>query len=85
MIRVKTHAQRLPDGFESDLVLQTDGRWLRLGAFYGTPPGSHIGLWRTRWGSVRGVNLRVGRRYIGPCLTLLIHTRPVIHNPGGAP
>ena len=52
------------------------GRWLRIAAYYGSPPGSHIGFWRTRAGTVRGWNLRVGKRYIGPCLTLMIHTRP---------
>ena len=52
------------------------GRWFRLFAAYGTPPGSHIGFWRTRYGTLSGWNLRVGKRYSGPCLTLLAHTRP---------
>lgn len=69
------HARRLDDGWEADLRLTTRRRWYRVGAFYGTPPGSSIGLWRTRWGTLRGLNLRIGRRYVGPCLTLLAHTK----------
>jgi len=73
---VKVHARRLDDGWEADLVWNGPRRWARVGAFWGTPPGSHIGLWRTRMRSVHGWNYRVGRRYRGPCLTLLAHTRP---------
>jgi hypothetical protein len=58
-----------------DIVVETFGRWIRGALYVGTPPGSHIGLWRTRTGTVGGLNLRVGRRYIGPCLTVFIHTR----------
>ncbi len=55
-------------------------RWrFRVAGFYGSPPGSHIGVWRTKWPSgastLHGVNLRFGRRYVGPCLTLLVHWR----------
>jgi hypothetical protein len=50
------------------------GRWFRIALIYGTPPGSHIGYWRTRWCGLNGINLRVGRRYVGPCLTLMLHT-----------
>ena len=50
-------------------------RWVRVAAYYGSPPGSHIGFWRTRAGTVHGWNLRIGKRYVGPCLTLLVHTR----------
>lgn len=62
---------------DANLVIRTRRRWLRLFVAYGTPPGSHIGLWHTdpAWG-VHGWNLRVGRRYRGPCLTVLAHTRP---------
>ncbi len=45
---------------------------------YGVPPGSRIGGWITRGGfsgRLRGVNLRVGRRYVGPTLTWLAHGR----------
>ena len=73
--RINLHARRLDDGWEATAVIEGPKRWRRLGAFWGPPPGSHIGLWRTNWG-VRGWNFRVGRRYIGPCLTLLAHGRP---------
>lgn len=62
-----------PDGV--NVVLTTRGRWLRFAVFYGTPPGSHIGVWRTRVDDLRGVNVRVGRRITGPTLTLLVHAR----------
>lgn len=62
--------------YGGDVVIEAFGHWVRLALYYGSPPGSHIGLWRTRAGAVRGVNLRVGRRYTGPALTLLVHTRP---------
>jgi hypothetical protein len=58
-----------------DVVITLGRRWVRFAAYAGSPPGSHIGLWRTRWGGLRGVNLRLGRRYVGPCLTLFIHTK----------
>jgi hypothetical protein len=67
------------DGWEANLTAETRRRWVRLFACYGIPPGSHIGLWHTSGGftgELHGWNLRVGRRYIGPCLTLLAHTRP---------
>lgn len=61
------------DSQGGDLVVIIGGwRRFRLGAYYGPPPGSHIGLWRTPG---LGWNLRVGKRYLGPCLTLLAHTR----------
>lgn len=51
-------------------------RWrVRVFAAYGPPPGSHIGLWRTRAGELRGVNMRIGRRIAGPCFTVLFHWR----------
>ena len=61
--------------WESSLVFLLGRRWIRFGAFYGEPPGSHIGLWRTRVDNLRGVNLRIGKRYLGPCFTVLAHTR----------
>jgi hypothetical protein len=59
-----------------DLVIEWFGRWLRFAVYVGSPPGSHIGFWRTCVGTMRGINLRVGRRYIGPCVTVFVHTRP---------
>jgi len=64
-----------PGGWQRDIRVQTTNHMGRVFAAYGTPPGSHIGVWRTRAGAVRGVNLRVGRRMVGPCLTLLVHWR----------
>jgi hypothetical protein len=63
------------DNKGGDLVLWTRRRRYRLAAYWGTPPGSHIGFWRTRAGGLRGINLRIGRRYVGPFLTILAHTR----------
>jgi hypothetical protein len=59
-----------------DIVFEAFGRWVRFALYFGSPPGSHIGLWRTGWGELSGINLRIGRRYIGPCLTVFVHTRP---------
>lgn len=61
------------------VVVQRPTRWWRAALILGTPPGSHIGLWRTRWGELRGINYRIGRRYIGPCLTVFLHTKPGLH------
>jgi hypothetical protein len=62
-----------------DLIVEMFGRWVRFALYVGSPPGSHIGFWRTRGGftgEMQGLNLRIGRRYIGPCLTVFVHTRP---------
>lgn len=80
---IKTHGQcvrgrpRLVDygNRGGDIVVEMFGRWMRFALYVGSPPGSHIGLWRTKWGELSGINLRVGRRYIGPCVTLFVHTR----------
>lgn len=58
----------------ADLSIDTLGRWVRICVAIGTPPGSHIGLWRTNGYGLRGLNLRIGRRIAGPCLTVFIHT-----------
>lgn len=71
------------DGLEATLVIEGAGRWIRLGAFYGEAPGSHMAgkhatAWRTDCGpgEVRGWNARFG---IWPyeCLTFLAHTRSI--------
>ncbi len=62
-------------GWQRDVRVETANHMARAFACYGTPPGSHIGLWFTRAGTVRGINLRIGRRYVGPCLTMLVHWR----------
>lgn len=78
-IRIEISGERGTDQFGGDVRVEWPGRWVRLAAYFGTPPGSHIGLWRTRGGysgALQGLNLRVGRRYVGPCLTVFVHTRP---------
>jgi hypothetical protein len=55
------------------LRLTLPGRWFRVAVFYGTPPGSHMGFWRTRVDTLRGWNYRVGT--IRRCATVLLHTR----------
>lgn len=50
------------------------GRWFRLGVYLDPPPRmSHIGFWRTRWGGLKGLNLRI--RVPGFYATMLAHTR----------
>lgn len=75
MKRIAGQWHRTSCQWGGDFRIVLFGYWLRLAMFYGQPPGSHIGLWRTRFGTLRGLNLRIGRRYIGPCLTLFMHTR----------
>lgn len=83
-MRIKTSTWRAPrsaTGIDygnrgADLVVEAFGRWVRFGVAAGSPPGSHIGF----WGQWRGVdfktaNFRVGRRIIGPCVTVWVHTR----------
>lgn len=62
-------------GLDVRLVSRRTGGFWRVSAYWGTPPGSHIGFWRTRFGAVRGFNYRFGRRINGPCLTILTHWR----------
>jgi hypothetical protein len=77
LLAVEGRASRHPpEQTDVELVIRVPGRWLRLFAAYGTPPGSNIGLWHTQMSEVHGWNLRIGRRYVGPCMTLLAHTRP---------
>jgi hypothetical protein len=86
MITIERHWKRLrrpengDDGFEACVAITVPGRRLRLGAFYGEAPGSHmagkhVAAWRTRMGSFRGINIRFGW-WPRPCVTLLAHTRP---------
>jgi len=57
-----------------DLKLYLPSRWLRIAAYYDAGPRmSHIGFWRTRWGSLRGLNLRF--KWWGGYVTCLAHTR----------
>lgn len=61
-----------------DVVITVGRRWIRLAAYAGSPPGSHMGWWVTRggfYGGLYGVNYRVGRHWPGPCLTLFVHTQ----------
>ena len=73
------HRDWTPEQKGGGVRLNLRRRWIRVAAYYGQPPGSHIGLWRTRVDDLSGLNLRIGRRYIGPCVTALIHTRPQHH------
>ncbi len=70
---IEIRRERHPDNRGGDLVIRTRHLRMRLAAYYGTPPGSHVGLWRTHSGELYGVNLRIGRRYTGPCLTVFVH------------
>ena len=82
-MKVKTRAKRYPPHYEDkypvstlefEIVVYAAGRRTRFGAFYGTPPGSHMGFWRTRAYGMNGLNYRIGsfRR----SLTFLLHSRP---------
>ncbi len=57
-----------------DVQVSGARRWVRFAAYFGEAPGSNTGFWRTRWGTMRGWNLRIGP--LKRCLTLLVHTRP---------
>lgn len=78
--RLVNGKRRTPLGaFEMSLAGVAAGRWVRLGVFYGSAPGSHmmgrhLTVWRTRSFGMRGWNLRAGW-WPSPCLTLLLHTR----------
>lgn len=75
-MKITEHSwQRLHDGWYLGMAVRIGRCWVRFAAAYGQPAGSHIGVWRTRWGDLRGLNLRIGKRYIGPALTVLLHTR----------
>jgi hypothetical protein len=57
-----------------DIRLVAPRRWFRVGAYYDPGPRmSHIGFWHTRWGGLRGVNLRF--KWPGGYVTCLAHTR----------
>ena len=78
-LTIKTSREQGKSQRGGDLVVETRRRWIRFAAYYGQPPGSHIGLWRTRSGfsgAMKGLNLRIGKRYVGPTLTVFVHTRP---------
>lgn len=81
LLTVDGHARKLDNGWEADIVVTVPGHWLRAGAFYGPPPGSHMGWWRTRVDDLAGINYRAQVRPPSPdggwrCLTLLAHSRP---------
>lgn len=62
------------DNRGGDVVVAGHGRSVRFAVYVGQPPGSHIGFWRTKWGTLSGLNLRVGRRFRNPCVTMFVHT-----------
>ena len=62
-----------PNQRGGDLNLRLPKRWFRVAAYFDLGPRmSHIGFWRTRWGTMRGLNLRFkwGAGYV----TCLAHT-----------
>jgi hypothetical protein len=75
VLKVEANRERHVDNRGGDLVVLIGRRWIRFAAYYGTPPGSRIGLWRTRAYGLYGLNLRVGKRITGPCLTTFVHTK----------
>ena len=75
-MRLEFGRERNDQQWGGDARISGSRRWVRLALYIGTPPGSHIGFWRTRVADLRGWNLRIGRRYAGPTLTLMLHTRP---------
>lgn len=58
-----------------DLNLRLPSRWFRVAAYFDAGPRmSHIGFWRTRVDTMRGLNLRFKWRH--GYVTCLAHTRP---------
>lgn len=49
------------------------GRWVRFAVYYGQPPGSRMGIWRTRCDTLRGWNWRYGGMH--RCVSVLVHWR----------
>jgi hypothetical protein len=65
-----------PDQLEFPSIRVTVfGRWFRLAAFLGSPPGSHMGLWRTDSYGLKGLNYRVELGGYHHCFTVLAHTK----------
>jgi len=63
-----------PNQRGGDIRVVHKGRWVRVALYIDPPPRmSHIGLWRTRYGDLKGLNLRV--RVPRGYATLLVHTR----------
>lgn len=77
-IEIEARRECSADQRGGDVVVRTDRRWLRFVVYVGTPPGSRIGFWRTWAYGLRGWNVRVGKRYVGPCLTAFVHTRRIV-------
>jgi len=83
--RLLGHDQHHPRGsFEACLAVEAHGQWVRAGMFYGEAPGSqmagkHFAFWRTAEGAagvLHAWNVRFGW-WPRPCVTMLLHTRPV--------
>jgi len=76
VVRVKARTGRTQRQSYAEVVLRTRSRWLRFFAARdreATWP--RYGFWRTRGCEVRGVNLRVGAKFPGPCVVALVHWR----------
>lgn len=80
--RVQVYAQRYlePDLEERTLEILVDvpGWRFRSHMAWGVPLGARMGIWNTSSRSMRlrGFSLRVGRRMVGPCLTLRLLVFP---------
>lgn len=72
-MRASTLAAWLRSGELVDVAVTVRGRWTRVALVVGSAPGSHMGLWRTRLGSLHGWNYRIGS--LRRCVTVLVHTR----------
>lgn len=75
-MRVKTRAGRTLGQSYAEVVIRTRKRWVRLFICHDRKAGwPRYGFWRTGGWEVRGVNLRVGVKFPGPCVTALVHWR----------
>lgn len=60
----------------AEVVVRTRRRWVRFFVAHDQKaPWPRYGLWRTRGCEVRGVNLRLGAKFPGPCVVALVHWR----------
>lgn len=75
-MRVEARTGRTLGQSYGELVVRTRKRWLRFFVAYDDKaPWPRYGFWRTRGWEVRGVNLRVGAKFPGPCVTVAVFWR----------
>ena len=72
-MRVEWRTERSPAQAGGDVRVTVGECWVRCAVYYGQPPGSQRGVWRTGIGDLTGWNVRVGtaRR----ALTVFVHVR----------